>query len=443
MKPMPASPGSPRARFVGAGSLVGSILVHGLLVGAGALLVSARFGSRVPTAIPPAAEVAVDIAPLELPRLRMGAPFGEASEQVPNPEDRVDPGGGEPIARLDSHERGRGGSTRANGPAVNLADRNEGLTLSREITSRTDRDQIQRLDTSSDRASNEDRRSTTHPMDLVFLATGSGHLAERRPSSDFNPSRGATAAPPAAVLGSMVGASPIDPGEYEPDRTTGGRDPGALRASPGLGIMRGEVGRDHRSSAAVAMGRPLVTEGPPSVPSDQIGRPRDNVDSEQEVAATVQSIVHASTAGGLPGNGPGGEEGAGAPGSGGESGPGSTAAPFGGGSGPFTGLSDTDPRIANYRRSVLAKIYPLWENAFPKSASLEGKQGHAIISLVIYADGHVSSVQIARPSGVPEFDENVRTAVLRAAPFAPFPPNIPGPSMKWNITFDAKNPVVR
>jgi TonB family protein len=428
---------------VGAGSLIGSILVHGLLVGAGALLVSAGFGTRAANTTLPSAEVAVEIAPLALPRLSMGGPFGEASDDVPNPEERVDPGGGEPIARLDSHRRGRGGSVHANGPAINLADRDEGLNLSREITSRTDRDQIQRLDTSSERASNEDRRSTTHPMDLVFLATGTGHLAERRPSSDFNPSRGANAAPPAAVLGSMVGASPMDPGEYEPDRSAGGRDPGALRASPGVGILRGEVGRDHRSSAAIAMGRPLVTEGPPSVPSDQIGRPRDNVDSEQEVAATVQSIVHASTAGGLPGSGPGGEEGPTAPGSGGESGPGSTAAPFGGGNGPFTGLSDTDPRNVNWYRSVRAKVDALWENAFPKSAGLEGKQGHAIISFVIHADGHVSNVQIARPSGVPEFDENVRTAVLRAAPFAPFPPNLSGPSMKWNMTFDAKNPVVR
>jgi TonB family protein len=440
---MRAFPASLRSRFVGAGSFIGSILVHGALVGAGAWLVSAGFGSRPPNPVPPPAEVAVDIAPLVLPRLSMGSPLGQSAAQLPNPEDRVDPGGGEPIARLDTHHKGRGGSLRANGPAINLADRDEGLNLSREITSRTDRDQIQRLDTSNDRASNEDRRSTTHPMDLVFLATGTGHLAERRPSAEVDPSRGSLVAPPAAVLGSIVGAAPMDPGELERDRIAGGRDPGALRASPGLGILRGDVGRDHRSSAAVATGRPLVTEGPPSVPADQLGRPRDNVNSEQEVAATVQSIVHASTAGGLSGGGPGGEEAPGAPASGGEQGTGSIAGPFGGGSGPFMGLSDNDPRIANYLRSVRAKIYPLWENAFPKSASLEGKQGYAIISLVIYADGHVSNVQIARPSGVPEFDENVRTAVLRAAPFAPFPPNIPGPSMKSNITFDAKNPVVR
>jgi TonB family protein len=106
-------------------------------------------------------------------------------------------------------------------------------------------------------------------------------------------------------------------------------------------------------------------------------------------------------------------------------------------------LSDSDPRISAYRRSVVAKIYPLWENAFPKAASLDGKQGRAIVSMVIYSDGRVGDVRIARPSGFPEFDENVRVAVVRASPFGPFPPSIPGPSMRWSITFDMNNPVVR
>jgi TonB family protein len=107
------------------------------------------------------------------------------------------------------------------------------------------------------------------------------------------------------------------------------------------------------------------------------------------------------------------------------------------------GLDDQDPRISAYRRSVLAKIYPLWENAFPKSAGLDGRQGRTIVSMVIYSDGQVDQVRVTRPSGVSEFDENVRVAVLRAAPFGPFPPSIPGPSMRWSITFDMSNPVVR
>jgi TonB family protein len=338
---------------------------------------------------------------------------------------------------------GRGGSWRADSAALNLADRNDGLTLSREVTSRIDRDQIQRLATSKDRASQDDRRATPHPMELVFLATGSGDVAERRPSARANPSRGAMRAPAAGVLGGELGAAPLESGGIEPTRDPGGDRAGSERASPGTGIEHGVPGHDHRASAAVAMGRPLVTQAAPSVPANQSGHPRDTVDSEQEVAMTVQSIVHASTAGGLLGGGPGGEEGAGPSGSGGPSGEGSRAAPFGGGAGLFTGLSDEDPRISAYTRSVRAKIDPLWGNAFPKAAALEGKQGRVIISFVIHRDGHVDDVRVTRPSGFPEYDENVRLAVLRAAPFDPFPPSIPGPSRRWNITFDANNPVVR
>jgi TonB family protein len=437
----------PSSQLIGAGSFVASLLGHLVVVGAGAYVFSTGFASAnvvtTESGVRSAEEVAVDVAPLDMPSFHAGPASGDFSDEVPFPTDRVMPGGGEPFARPDMDRAGRGGSLRADSAALNLADRNDGLTLSREITSRVDRDQIQRLETAKDRASEDDRRATTHPMDLVFMASGSGQLAERRPVARANPSRGALRAPPAGVFGGEIGAAPMDPGEFEPERHRGGDQAGAMRASPGAGVEHGAPGRDHRASAAVATGRPLVVEALPSIPSNQSGRARDTVDSEQEVAATVQSIVHASTAGGMLGGGPGGENGPGPSGSGGIAGSGSHAAPLGGGDGPFAALSDADPRISAYRRSVCGKIYPLWENAFPKSAALEGKQGRAIVSLVIYSDGHVDDVRVARASGVPEFDENVRLAVLRAAPFGPFPPTIPGPSMRWSITFDMNNPVVR
>ena len=429
-------------RWVGPSSFIVSLAAHIALVGFGAFALSVGL-TRGPEEAPAASdtEVPVEVAPLALPKIHFGPPLGEPSPDETTPDEAVQPGGGEGLARPDMDRTGRGGSRHAYSAALNLADRNDALTLSREVTSRIDRDQIQRLETSRERTTFEDRRSTTHPMDLVFLATGDGHLAERRPRAAADPNRGALRAPPASVLGSTVGAPP-EQGELE-THAAGGSSPGSVHAAPGVGILGGVPGPDHRTSASVARGRPRVTEASPSIPADRTGSPKDTVDSEQEVAATVQSIVHASTAGGVLGGGPGGQDAPGAAGSEGTAGEGSRAAPFGGGSGPFTGLSDADPRISAYRRSVLAKIYPLWENAFPKSASLEGKQGSAIISLVIYKDGHVDAVRVARPSGVPEFDDNVRLAVLRAAPFGPFPPNIGTSSMNWKITFDMSNPAVR
>jgi TonB family protein len=432
----------PRWRWIGPSSFAVSVAAHLTILGLGAVALSVGM-TRGPVETPPMSEpeIPVEITPLRLPTLHFGPPLGESSPDEALPADAVQPGGGEGLARPDMDHGGRGGSRRADSPAVNLADRNDALALSREVTSRIDRDQIQRLQTARERESFEDRRSTTHPMDLVFLATGEGHLAERRPRAAYDPSRGARRADPPAVRGSVVGA-PREEGELETARE-GGASPGGVRTAPGVGISAAAPGRDHRVSAAVTRARPRVPEAAPSIPADRSGSPKDRVDSEQEVAATVQSLVHASTAGGLLGGGPGGQEAPGAAGSEGHGGPGSRATPFGGGSGLFSGISDTDPRISAYRRSVLAKIYPLWENAFPKSASLEGKQGRAVIALVIYSDGHVDGVRIARPSGVPEFDDNVRLAVLRAAPFGPFPPNIPTPSMNWKITFDMNNPAVR
>jgi TonB family protein len=420
-----------------------SLVAHLGLLGMGALALSVGL-SRGPADDPPSedVEIPVEVMPLRLPTLYFGPPLGDPSLDEALPTDPVEPGGGEGIARPDMDRAGRGGARYSDSAALNLADRNDGLTLSRDVTSRIDRDQVQRLDTSRARETFEDRRSTTHPMDLVFLASGRGLLNERRPVANVDPNRGALRADPAAVLGSVVG-SPHDDGDLASARDMGGAAPGSPRPAPGVGILSGDPGPDHRRSAAVARGRPRVTEAAPSIPAERTGSPKDTVDSEQEVAATVQSLVHASTAGGVLGGGPGGQEAPGSAGSEGTFGPGSRATPFGGGAGPFTGLSDADPRISAYRRSVLAKIYPLWENAFPKSASLEGKQGRAIVSLVIYSDGHVDRVRVTRPSGVPEFDDNVRLAVVRAAPFGPFPPNIGAPSMNWNITFDMNNPVVR
>ncbi|AKV01263.1 hypothetical protein AKJ09_07926 [Labilithrix luteola] len=211
--------------------------------------------------------------------------------------------GGATIARMDTGVAGRGGQ--AAGPrAVNLADTDDHMRLSPDLTSRLDRDQIQRLHTAQLRTTREDRRSTTRPMELTFLATGTGEHQERRPNAARDPSRGSLVAPSAAVLGGRPGGpdGDIDDGLA---RTPGSRAPGQLVASPGLGIRDGREGSDHRAAARIALGRPSVTEAPPTIPAALRGRPNDTVDSDQEVASLVSAQVHASFAGGLVGAGQG------------------------------------------------------------------------------------------------------------------------------------------
>ena len=133
-------------------------------------------------------------------------------------------------------------------------------------------------------------------MELVFLASGAGQLAERRELARANPSQGALDAPQPAAEGSPRVARFFQGISRLAGLQEGTR--GGIEAHPAPEFYALARGDDHRVSAAVALGRPLVPKGQPAVPADVVARPRDNVDSEQEVAATVQSLVHASTAGG-------------------------------------------------------------------------------------------------------------------------------------------------
>ncbi|KYF83747.1 hypothetical protein BE11_00470 [Sorangium cellulosum] len=92
-------------------------------------------------------------------------------------------------------------------------------------------------------------------------------------------------------------------------------------------------------------------------------------------------------------------------------------------------------------RQVMAKLHPLWADAFPKWAAGEGLQGTVIVTFVIRADGTVGSASVTRPSGIPEFDENCRRAVLRGAPYPPVPPEL-GEIFRWSMPFEARNPAV-
>jgi TonB family protein len=337
---------------------------------------------------------------------------------------------------------GRGGTDKAADPALNLADRDDAAFLSPEVQSRVDRSQIQRIRSARERASREDWRASREPMELTFLASGrAGMRPERRRHAEADPSAGGWSRGAPTRIGGSLGAPELAPGVGESSRPAGGAVAGSPHASQGLGVRDGAAGHDHRGSADVAYARPLVAHGTPSIPANVEGRPHDTVDSEQEMASAIQSIVHASTAGGAKGHGPGGEKGPGATGAGGVSGSGSSAKALGTGLGAGTDNSAGDRRRSLYIRGLRAKIDPLWANAFPRQAALSGMQGTAIVTFVVLADGSVASARVTRPSGIPEFDENCRRAVLRGAPYAPLPPEL-GQTFSLAMAFEIQNPAV-
>jgi TonB family protein len=346
---------------------------------------------------------------------------------------------GQDVPRLDTRA-GRGGTSSVREPALNLADQDERMRLSPDPIDRLDRDQLQRLRAARARASWEDRRSTTHPAELTFVVNGAGTVAERRVAARVEPSRGALESPRSSAHGAAPG---VESDALEGERGSSGAVVGSRDSAPGLGVLDGRPGRDHRASAPIASARPAVVRGPVAVPAIERALPRDDVDGQQEVATAIRSIVHASSAGGVAGDGAGGSEGGGEPGAGGASGSGSRALPMGAGAGDVFDYWTSDPRLVPYFRRVHARIDPLWADAFPRSALLDLKQGTVILDFTVYADGHaVVSWPPVRPSGIDEFDRNCAEAIRRAAPFPPIPRTL-GTELRIRAPFVASNPVVQ
>ena len=371
---------------------------------------------------------------------------GEGSLVEPQPVDPMgEPprvSGGETVAHLDTGSPGRGGDTRATAPALNLADRDERMRLSPDLLSDLDRDQLQRLRVARVRQSWEDRRSTTHPAELTLVVTGTGSVMDRRAPTPQEPSRGVLQSSSPATRGAQIGApEPDDRGEST--SMHGGAQQGSVEGAPGAGLVRARRGFDHHTSAPVGSARPDVTQAAVAVPAIDPARPKDDVDSDQEVATTVRSLVHASTAGGLPGDGQGGTGTGGEAGAGGTNGGGSRARPLGLGGGDVDDDA-SDPRVVAYYRRVKAKISPLWANAFPKSALLELRQGTVILEFVVFADGRTAvSWPPLRPSGIDEFDRNCADAIRRASPMPPIPPALGVRSLRFRAPFAVSNPIIQ
>jgi TonB family protein len=440
------------SKAVHGATIVASVAVHAML-GGGLFWLALRTLGSAPdlhsgTGFPSAPPIEDPIA-VELPVV---------GDEVALEERPVDPvgdppvvAGGATIARLDTGGGGRGGDDHVLAPALNLADADERMRLSPDLLSRLDRDQLQRLRVARVRQSWENRRATTHPTELTLLVTGSGSRLERRAPSPLEPSRGALQSPSPSVRGGEIGAGGTQPEQErrsptleDAERRSGGAEVGSLRGAPGTGVFDGRAGLDHRVSAPIASARPDVTRAPVAVPANESARPRDDVDSSQEVATTVRSLVHASTAGGAPGEGVGGSAGGGEPAAGGGAGPGSHGSPMGVGAGETFDYWTSDPRLLPYFRQLHARIDPLWANAFPKSALLELKQGTVILVFTVSADGrvHVQWPPV-RPSGIDEFDRNCADAIRRAAPLPPIPRELGVGSLTIRAPFVQSNPIVK
>ena len=354
--------------------------------------------------------------------------------------------GGATVERIDTGRAGRGGDLRSR-RATHLSDRDENLHLTPDPVSHLDRNQIQRIRSNTSRATWEDRRMTTHPMELTFLSNGTGDVPQRRLLSTIDPSRGAMRSADASSLGGTAGADRELLGdERAARRGDEGRahQAGTNVASPGTGLHDGRPGEDHRNAANSQHARPDVTLGLVAVPATTIDRPRDNMNSDQDVASALHSIVHGSYAGGDEGDGRGGSGGGGAAGADGANHEGSHPQPLGLSDGEIYDIETSDPRLLPYFRRIWSKINPLWQNAFPRAAIIDPKQGTVILEIIVARDGSARvSWPPLRPSGIDEFDRNCADAVRRALPFEPIPASLGLSSIRIRAPFIGNNFVVK
>ncbi len=420
-----------------------SLVVHAMLIGVVTLVAVANLRKEQEEETRKRERAAREQPiPIELPLAWDGVPIDRAIVDRIGEEPIVT--GGATVERIDTGHAGRGGDLTSK-RATHLSDRDENLHLTPDSVSHLDRDQMQRIRSDSRRTTWEDRRMTTQPMELTLLSSGHGELEQRRPLAKSDPSRGALHSADASYAGGVLGTQRIALGdEYGARRDLGAKREGTFESLPGAGLHDGRPGEDHRESADSAHARPDVTQGPVNVAATFIDRPRDNVNADQDVATALRSIVHGSYAGGENGDGRGGSGGGGAAGADGSSGAGSHPPPLGVSDGDIYDLETTDPRLLPYFRRLKSKIDPLWQNAFPRSAILDLKQGTVILEFIVGKDGTAKVTwPPLRPSGIDEFDRNCAEAIRRAMPFEPIPPVLGVSSLRIRAPFVANNFVVK
>ncbi|MFT5357010.1 MAG: TonB family protein [Polyangiales bacterium] len=428
--------GSARSFFVGAGL---SLMFHALLA---AFLVGvpqyARDSFASPTAWDslPLAEAWPGEAELARPTERNSVP--------------VELGGVASRANVHNASNAAGGDGRGSVDITFLVSRTHDAHLQDSPLTASDRSQIQRIRTSSSRASYENRRSTPNPNDQPFLATGTGRTRQRRVPSRAAVQEGALFATQASQEGSAPN-SQASAGQEAGDEADEGRSDrvaaGSTRSaqagaapSPGRGVAGGRGSRES-PRADVATGRPHVDEGPAATLAQTSARPSDNQDAEQLARLLVQSTVEASRRRG-EGLGRGGQAGLGAAGEGQDDVEGGAARPHQPGRGA-DGLDTSSRRYQGWYLRARRQV----ENAlvFPRARMIAMDQGLVVYRLVVNRRGELASrPRRMRSSGFSDMDQAALQAIVQSAPFGAIPAQIaPGAtSLSIDMTVEFANPMI-
>ncbi|MFT3921995.1 MAG: TonB family protein [Myxococcales bacterium] len=286
--------------------------------------------------------------------------------------------------------------------------------------------QTQRIRTSTERATLEQRRATPNSADAVFLASGGvlGH-AERRPPAPSDARWGARDATQASERTTSTGSPAEMPARLQAgiSPTTRGERPSdsALHDQADQGIFQGRGARAS-DAARVLHARPNVDRGPAatlSVMEDP--RVKDDQDAELLAARLERSLVDASLQHAtLRGPGLGGAERDGVGFAPRGAGRGAKASPFAPGAGTAGVLDTSDARYLRWFTNQRARVQD--RLVFPEARALSKDQGVSLYRVSLARSGRLLSPPLLlRSSGYADFDASARLAIEQAAPFEELP----------------------
>lgn len=395
---------------------------------------------RARVALPPPVDFTLDFEP------RSGGTRSSETLRPVEDDPPVLPGGPALSGTLDRREaEGRGGELRALEPGAILFPFRSTITLQDTELNNLAVNQVQRIHTAPERATQEERRATPNANDAVLLASGRSGHAERRDPARHDPRAGAPssakpshASEPMTLLGTSQDA---DLGAATARRAVAQR---AAELSPAQGIAGGR-GRVERRAARVVFARPNVDRGAAATPAEQIAEQvRDDADAELLAAKLQRSLVDSSVQrAALVGAGSGGTSFN--PSALGESGRGvgARARPYMPGSGTFGALDTSDARYLRWFTQQRTRVQD--ELEFPRARAIAKDQGTSVYSVTLRRDGALNGrPKLVRSSGFADFDEAAAKAIERALPFAPLPaelaPELPSIALLIPIAFS--NPMI-
>jgi len=98
---------------------------------------------------------------------------------------------------------------------------------------------------------------------------------------------------------------------------------------------------------------------------------------------------------------------------------------------PFIQFDTKGVDFSDWQRAFQQQVMSKW---FVPYRAMH-QHGHVVTTFRIHADGSITDVAVAQPSGVEDFDHSAANAVIASSPTRPLPSGYPEEQMSMTVTF--------